>query len=155
LAATLVTLALVACDPPEPVCGPAEAIVEQVVDGDTIRIFGGETIRYILVDTPESTTSVECFGPEAAAYNSSVVLGRKVGLEYGPSCRDRFDRLLAFITLDGREVNRLLVERGYGCTLFIAPDGQTRVTGYEALEATARAAGRGLWGFCSTAPCGD
>ena len=43
-------------------------LVERVVDGDTLVISGGDRIRLIGVDTPETyhpTKSVQPFGPEA------------------------------------------------------------------------------------------
>ncbi len=135
-----------------PSCGPASGTVAQVTDGDTIVLTSGEKIRYLLIDTPESTTEKECFGAEASEFNRSLVQGKTVALRYGPECKDRYDRLLAFVTVDGREVNRLLVERGYACTFFIGPSTAERED-FEALEREAKAAKRGLWATCSPAPC--
>lgn len=143
-----------ACAPPTGSdCGPSRGVVARVVDGDTIELESGERIRYLLVDTPESTTSTECFGEEARAFNASIVEGEEVGLSYDIECRDRFDRLLAYVTVGDRDVNALLVERGYACVLFIAPNGAERRDAYEALEAAAQASGAGHWGACSESPC--
>ena len=57
------------------------------------------------------------------------------------------------MTVRGREVNSLLVERGYGCALYIPPNGQDRREEFEDLQAQARAARRGLWAACSENPC--
>ncbi len=51
--------------------------VIDVVDGDTIKVRMDQdgqtyTIRYIGMDTPESTTQIEYFGPEAASKNRPV-----------------------------------------------------------------------------------
>ncbi|MGE3458645.1 MAG: thermonuclease family protein, partial [Kofleriaceae bacterium] len=61
--------------------------------------------------------------------------------------------LLAYVSVAGQEVNSLLIERGYGCVLHIAPNGDDRIVELEALEAAAKAAGRGLWGACDPIPC--
>jgi len=134
-------------------CGPTSGTVSRVIDGDTIEMESGETIRYLLVDTPENTSSVECYGPEATTFNAELVEGKNVDLEYDEECTDRYDRLLAWVSVEGREVNSLLVERGFGCVLFIPPDGADREEEFNALEDTARAESRGLWGACPENPC--
>jgi micrococcal nuclease len=134
-------------------CGPSGGRVERVVDGDTIALESGERIRYLLVDTPENTTEVECFGPEATRFNADLVEGADVDLAYDEECEDDYGRLLAYVTVQDREVNSLLVERGFGCALFIPPNGADRREEFESLEAQARAAGRGLWGTCPENPC--
>ena len=134
-------------------CGPTDGVVARVIDGDTIELESGETIRYLMVDTPENTSTVECYGPEAAQFNAELVEGKEVAIDYDTECTDRFDRLLAYLSVDGREVNSLLVERGFGCVLYIPPNGQDREEEFDALEETARAESRGLWGACPENPC--
>ena len=134
-------------------CGPTSGTVARVIDGDTIELESGETIRYLMVDAPENTSSVECYGPESTAFNSDLVAGKDVEIEYDEECTDRFDRLLAYVSVDGREVNSLMVERGFGCVLYIPPNGGDREEEYDALEATARSESRGLWGACPENPC--
>jgi micrococcal nuclease len=135
-------------------CGPESAVVTNVVDGDTIDLDSGERVRYLLVDTPESTNgATDCFGSNAAQYNSDLVLGKRVTLVYDQECKDRFDRLLAYVSVDGQEVNTLLVERGYGCVLYIPPNGEDRRLEFEALEDAAQAAGTGMWGACAEVTC--
>lgn len=145
--------ALAACDGGGSDCGPTSGTVARVIDGDTIELEGGDTIRYLMVDTPENTSSVECYGPEAATFNAELVEGKDVEIEYDAECTDRYDRLLGYVSVDGREVNSLLVERGFGCVLYIPPNGTDREEEFDALEATARAESRGLWGACPENPC--
>src|SRR6187401_1781648 len=79
-------------------CGPESAVVTRVIDGDTLELVGGERVRYLLVDTPESTNGHdECFGAEASEFNRSLVEGRRVALRYAEQCRDRYARLLAYV----------------------------------------------------------
>ena len=145
-------VALGACSG-EDTCGPTSGTVARVVDGDTIELTSGERIRYLMVDTPESTTTVECFGPEAAAFNADLVEGEAVEVEYDTECTDQFDRLLGYVRVGGREINTLLVERGFACMLYIPPNGRDREEEFESLEAVARAENRGLWGACPEIPC--
>ena len=156
LALSVAALALAAgCEGPSGGCGPAEGTVVEVVDGDTVVLASGEKIRYLLVDTPEITKgNDECYGQEAAAFNKSMVLDQKVSLTYDVECTDRYGRVLAYVSFNGREVNSLLVERGFGCVMHIAPNGEGRVEELEELETAARDAGKGVWA-CEELPCGD
>ncbi|RKG91725.1 hypothetical protein D7V97_41640, partial [Corallococcus sp. CA053C] len=134
-------------------CGPRTGVVVQVIDGDTVVLQDGERIRYLLADAPETTRGHhDCFGEEAAAFNRSLVEGRTVRLRDGEACTDRFGRRLAYVSVDDHDVNALLVERGYACTLFVSPAGGSRRGEFESLELEARRARRGLWGRCP-APC--
>lgn len=142
-----------ACGPASE-CGPQTATVARVVDGDTIELTTGEKIRYLMINTPETTGGKnECFGQNAVTFNRDLVEGKQVSLSYDVECTDRFDRTLAFVTVDGQEVNRLMVERGFACVLIIPPNGAARADEFKALEAEAKAASRGLWGQCDPIPC--
>jgi micrococcal nuclease len=135
-------------------CGAREASVERVIDGDTIVVSGAVKIRYLLVNAPEITNGYDdCYGANAAQFNTDLVLGKTVQLAYDTECQDMFGRTLAYVTVDGQDVNRLLIERGYACVLHIPPDGDARASEFEAVEAAARTAGRGLWGACDPIPC--
>jgi micrococcal nuclease len=142
---------LPACD--SPACGSGQATVERVIDGDTIVVTGGVRVRYLLADAPEIASGGDCYGANAAQFNADLVLGRRVELGYDTACQDMFGRTLAYVTVDGQDVSRLLVERGYACVLHIPPDGDARADEFRALEAAARAARRGLWGACDPVPC--
>jgi micrococcal nuclease len=145
---------LAACSGGGASCGVREATVERVIDGDTIVLPGDVKIRYLLVNAPEITNGHdECYGANAARFNSDLVLGKTVQLTYDTACQDMFGRTLAYVTVDGQDVNRLLVERGYACVLHIPPDGDARADEFKAVELAARTARRGLWGACDPIPC--
>lgn len=151
-AAALVSAALIGCSS-EPQCGPDRATVERVIDGDTI-VAGGVKLRYLLVDAPEITDGhAACYGASAAQFNADLVLGQTVDLRYEPVCEDAYGRTLAYVRVAGQDVNRLLIERGYACVLYIPPDGDARVDELTAVQAAAQAARRGLWGACDPTPC--
>ena len=151
-------LAAAACSP-EPsasACGPPRARVAAVSDGDTVALDSGERLRYLLVDTNEITGGRnDCYGQEARALNALLVEGKTIDLTYDEECRDRFGRLLAYVTVDGQDVNRALVERGYACVLHIPPNGADRVAELRALEDVARAEPRGMWAVCEEIACDD
>ncbi len=119
----------------------------EVIDGDTIEVRlrdgSAERVRYIGVDTPESTPDqpLECFGHEASAANGRLVGGQVVRLRFGPERRDAYGRLLAYVSsaAGGRWlfVNAELVRRGFARTLTISPNDAPR-----AAAAEARASGR-------------
>lgn len=130
------------------------ALVARAIDGDTVELDTGERVRYLMVDTPESTTELECYGENAKTFNRDLVEGKLVSLRYDVEREDRFGRTLAYVTVDGDEVNTLIVERGFGCVLYIEPNGTDRLDEFQELEQAAREANRGLWGACmSPRPC--
>lgn len=137
--------------------GPAEArlTVLRVVDGDTVEVeLEGERedVRYIGVDTPESVkpeSPVECYGPQASAFNHRLVEGRRGRFVFGVERRDVYGRLLAYVYLGGRFVNAELLRRGFARTLTISPNDRFAER-FERLEVAAARIGRGLWGACET-----
>ena len=135
--------------------GPSRfaAVVTAPVDGDTVHVRtarGNETVRFLGVNTPEThhpTKGVECFGPEAAAFTDRELTGRRIELELDVEHRDIYGRLLAYVIVDGRRFNDVLLERGYARLLVIPPNGVHGRT-MLAEELAARRARRGLWGAC-------
>src|SRR3954466_12223125 len=102
LVATLVVVAVAALggnallrdDAPR---GASDARVERVVDGDTIVLAGGERVRYIGVDTPESVKPgppVHVHAKAASRANERLVAGERVRLRYDAEPRDRYGRTL-------------------------------------------------------------
>lgn len=131
----------------------ASALVTRVVDGDTVEVrLDGKTedVRYIGVDTPETVkpgAPVDCFGPQASAFNHRLVERRRVRLVFGAERRDQYGRLLAYVYLGNRFVNAELIRRGLAETLTIPPNDRFAAR-FKRLEIAAARAGRGLWGAC-------
>lgn len=97
--------------------------VIKVSDGDTIQIMVNDkkqTVRMIGVDTPESVDPrrpVQCFGEKASQKTSDLLLNKKVSLESDTTQGDvdKYKRLLRYVFLeDGTNVNKLLIEQGFG-----------------------------------------
>jgi micrococcal nuclease len=101
---------------------PVEARVVRIVDGDTIEVsvVGRiEKVRLIGIDTPERG---EPGFSEASNYISTLVSGKNVLLWQDVSDRDRYSRLLAYVTVGNRFVNYLLVKNGYARSYRYPPD---------------------------------
>lgn len=93
-----------------------EALVIDVVDGDTIKVLtqeGERTIRLIGIDTPE-LRPLECKGLEAKEFLSNLVLDQEVTLESDPTQgdTDRYQRDLRYIWEKGVNINKELIESG-------------------------------------------
>jgi endonuclease YncB( thermonuclease family) len=133
-------------------------LVNRVIDGDTIVLDDGRTIRYLNVDTPETkkpNTIVQCFGPEASAYNSALVQGKKISLRRDKENEDRYGRDLRYVFLEGRDaskiensINAIMVRQGYGKALIIKPNN-TYEDEFRKMEAEAKNQKVGIWGRCS------
>ena len=139
--------------------GGAVGRVVKVVDGDTIHVQVGATrekVRYIGVDTPETkhpTKGVQCYGQRASDFNASLVADEQVRLVRDVEERDRYGRLLAYVSLpDGRggweRYNDELLRDGWARLLVIAPNGRYARAMLDE-ELAARSARRGLWAACS------
>jgi len=126
---------------------PSEAVVKRVVDGDTIKLENGERVRYIGVDTPETKhpyKKVQYFGKEASVFNTKLVEGKKIRLEYDVEKRDKYGRLLAYVYIDDIFVNAELVKQGYARVMTIRPN--TRYAEYfKKLQDQAKEEKKGLW----------
>lgn len=133
-----------------PACGPAQDLsrVERVVDGDTFIIEGGERVRLIGVDTPETVhpgKPVEPFGPEASSFTAARLAGKRVRLELDVQERDRYGRLLAYVFLeDGTFLNMELVGMGLAMVLTVPPNVKY-VDQFLRKQEEARENRRGIW----------
>ena len=146
---------LTTCGPPMSKCGPAKAAVDFVVDGDTFDLLDGTRVRLLLVDAPETTSGKnDCYGMEAKAFTVSQLAGKTVELTYDENaCTDRFGRTLAFVKVDGIDVNAELAKRGLACFLFIKPGGEARQQEIDGYVSEAQTNRTGMWGACSSIPC--
>ncbi len=95
--------------------------VEKVIDGDTIVIENGETIRFIGVDTPEYEESF--YAKTATAFTKNKLLNRDVYIELDKDKFDKHGRILAYIyTEEGKFFNALLLQKGRAMLLSVPPN---------------------------------
>jgi micrococcal nuclease len=128
------------------------AVVERVIDGDTIALVDGTRVRLVQIDTPEKGD--ECYGDEATALTRRLLPpGTHVRIEQdsGLDQVDRFGRKLAYVWKGDEDVNVTLVHEGAAGVWFF--DGKRGRHAAELLRASerARALENGLWGACPLA----
>jgi micrococcal nuclease len=90
--------------------------VQRVVDGDTLLLIGGERVRLIGIDTPESVkpeTPPEPFGHEASEFTKQLAEGRDVRLEFDRHREDQYGRTLAFVYIGELLLNEEIVRQGF------------------------------------------
>lgn len=126
--------------------------VVRVIDGDTFEIEGGERVRLIGIDTPESVkpnSAIECYGKEASEYLKSLIEGKEVRLERDQTDRDRYARLLRYAYLGDVFVNEHMVREGYAESVAYKPD-TAKQAALDQAEEMAKAERRGRWaeGIC-------
>ena len=132
--------------------------VIRVVDGDTVKvdINGGESVRVIGIDAPESVhpnQPVECGGVEASAKARAMLSGKRVSLDFDSTQgrRDKYDRLLAYVGVPGvGDFGEAMLRAGHAEEYTYAAPYRRQAT-YRRAEQQARSAGRGMWGSCSQA----
>jgi len=139
--------ALAFCPLPEQ---PQQVQVRQVVDGDTLRLVDGRSVRLIGINTPEVGRKGRSSEPyaEAARRRLQALVNasdRRVGLVPGVEGKDKYGRTLAHIYgLNGDNMAARLLSEGLGYRVAVAPN--VRLSGCQQLAAqAARKAGVGLW----------
>ncbi len=127
--------------------------VVRVVDGDTFEIEGGEKIRMIGIDTPETVDprkSVQCFGKEASNKTKELLEGKTVRLVKDVSERDKYQRLLRYVYVGDIFINDLLVRDGFAKSSSYPPDIKFQEQ-FRQSEEVARNGKVGLWSsLCDT-----
>jgi endonuclease YncB( thermonuclease family) len=149
-------LALVAgCDGSagRPAAPSGSGVVERVVDGDTVDLRDGRTVRLVQIDAPEMGR--EC-GADAArdALVRLAPPGSSVRLAADPSLdqTDRFGRLLRYLIRGGVNLNLELVREGAVAPYFYTGDEGRLADRLLAAARAARSARSGLWGACPGTP---
>ena len=112
-----------------------------VIDGDTIRLDTGETVRLSGIDAPELS---QPGGELSRQYLAHLVLGRRITLDKGYEDRDKYNRLLRFVYIDNVCVNEEMIRQGYAEARYLSPDDPIREY-YIQLEIEAEIARAGLW----------
>ena len=123
---------------------PAErARVARVIDGDTVRLGDGRTVRYVGIDSPERGQPLHRF---ATRLNRQLTLGKSVGLLYDQVRRDRHGRLLCYVIDErtGVVINGEMIRYG-AAHVYTIPPNTLYHRRFTSLQRAARRARRGLW----------
>lgn len=130
--------------------GLAMAQVRDVVDGDTLRLQDGRSVRLIGINAPEigrKGRTDEPFAVQARRRLQALVEASDgmVGLQLGAEPRDRYQRTLAHVYgHNGQSLEAQLLAEGLGWQVVVAPNNQLAACQHQA-EQAAREAGFGLW----------
>ncbi|MCG5061980.1 MAG: thermonuclease family protein [Limnoraphis sp. WC205] len=113
-----ISLFLVSCSTPVPPPLGVISRVERVVSGQTLEIIDPrsvvpalQSVRLIGIAAPD--LKQEPWGLLALRYLEQVGLGKEVLLESDREQRDRYNRVLAYVWLDGVLINEQLIKQGY------------------------------------------
>ena len=88
--------------------------LSKCIDGDTASFTKVGKTRFLYVDTPESTNQIEAYGKEASNYTCKLLKNaKKVELQYDGPKKDKYNRTLAWVWVDGKLLQKLLIQKGY------------------------------------------
>lgn len=124
--------------------------VQHVVDGDTLRLVDGRSVRLIGINAPEIGRRGKRSEPLAETARRRLLAlvkdnGGRVGLRTGRESRDRYGRTLAQVYgRSGDNLSARLLAEGLGLRVAIAPNTRLVACQRQA-EQAARTAGRGIW----------
>ncbi|MHC8384166.1 thermonuclease family protein [Pseudomonas sp. LB3P14] len=130
--------------------GLTSVAVQRVVDGDTLRLSDGRSVRMIGLNTPElgkKGRSDEPFAVTARQRLEALVAASdgRVGLLPGKESKDHYGRTLAHVySADGANLEAQMLAEGLGFQVAVAPNVDL-VDCQKAAEHSARQAGVGLW----------
>lgn len=134
---------------------PSEQIpvtLVETIDGDTIKVkLNGkvETVRYLLVDTPESKKPGMCVQPyaaEASERNNQFVENGHITLEFEQGDkRDAYGRLLAYTYADGQSVQESLLKEGFARVAYILNPPYKYLEDFKAAETKAKTNKLNIW----------
>ena len=125
-------------------------VVKQVVDGDTLVLEGGLSVRLVGIQAPKLPLWRKGFeeqplAREAKSALEELTLGQPVRLSYGGLERDRHGRALAHLyDEDGRWIQGEMLRRGLA-RVYSFQDNRALVREILTIEQEARTARYGIW----------
>ncbi|MFU2326532.1 thermonuclease family protein [Pseudomonas sp. NFX98] len=130
--------------------GLTSVTVQRVVDGDTLRLNDGRSVRMIGLNTPElgkKGRSDEPFAVAARKRLEALVAASdgRVGLLPGKESKDHYGRTLAHVySADGANLEAQMLAEGLGFLVAVPPNVDL-VDCQQTAERSARQAGLGVW----------
>lgn len=113
--------------------------VVAVADGDTITVLVGTEQYKIRLDAIDCPEKKQPYGQQAKEHMSDFVFAKTVSVVI--SGKDRYERYIGTVTVDGLDVNRAMIRDGYAWHYRQYSKDAT----LDELEAAAREARIGLW----------
>jgi endonuclease YncB( thermonuclease family) len=99
---------------------PRTYLVTRVVDGDTIDLDNGQTVRLVGIDTPERG---QCGYTEAGKNLTRLVLNKRVRLTVSDEDQDRYGRLLRYVNIGNMDAGLRQIKRGFAIARYDSRDG--------------------------------
>lgn len=132
-------------------------VVDEVIDGDTIRLKSGLQVRLVGIQAPKLPLGRAGFktwplADEARKFLDQQLAGKQVQLHYGGRRRDRHGRALAHVTLETEQADHpvwlqwQMLDAGLARVYSFA-DNRSCLEQLFSAERRGRKAGRGIWGL--------
>ena len=127
-----------------------EVTLNKCVDGDTAWFNLKEEkikVRFLAINTPESTNKIEKYGKEASEFTCNLLKNaKKIEIEYDDKAdnKDKYGRYLAWIFVDDKLLQNLIVSEGYAEIKYIYGDYKYLDTLNDSLK-LAKKEGLNLW----------
>ena len=124
-------------------CLGTQTKVTRVIDGDTFETETGEKVRLIGINAPEMS---DFYGLEAKMYLKELVENKVVNLQTDniTSDRDRYQRLLRYVIIDGIDINKKIIDDGFAFAYLKYKFSKSDL--YENAQIQAREMNVGIWG---------
>ncbi|MDR1613823.1 MAG: thermonuclease family protein [Planctomycetota bacterium] len=136
--------------------------IAEVVDGDSLKLDGGDMVRLLGIDSPEASvnrklgddlrkmdiavleTDMVALGRESAVFSRRLAQGKRCWLEFEREPTDQYGRLLAYVHLeDGTILNEVMLRGGYAKAYINQSFAYKKR--YIAMQQEAKLRGCGLW----------
>ena len=105
-----------------------EVTLDKCVDGDTAWVYLNNNpikLRFLAIDTPESTNRIEKYGKEASEFTCNYLTNTsKIEIEYDNNSNkyDKYNRHLVWIFVDNKLLQDLIVKEGLAEIKYIYGD---------------------------------
>lgn len=129
--------------------------LDKCIDGDTARFFiNGEsrTVRFLSIDAPEiahDDVEEEFYGKESSDYTCKLLTrATSIKLQYDPKSDkvDKFDRVLAWVYINGELLQKELVSKGFAEVRYVYDD-YLYSNDLKELELQAKEKNLGMWNY--------
>lgn len=124
-------------------CLSTQTKVIRIIDGDTFETESGEKVRLIGINAPEIS---DFYGLEAKRYLKKIVHNKVVDLQTDniSNNKDRYQRLLRYVIIDGIDVNKKMVSDGFAFAYLKYKFSKSDL--YQNAQIQAREMNLGIWG---------
>jgi len=125
------------------VCFGQTIKVTRIIDGDTFETETGDKVRLIGINAPEIS---DVFGEEAKRHLAELIEGKTIEIRTDniSKDRDRYNRLLRYVILNGTDINQLMIADGFAFAYLKYHFDKAEE--YKQSQLTAKQNSNGIWG---------